>query len=414
MTRRLLLTITACAVFSAAAQAAPDEDALGKAAGYPVAPKIALYTSEPYIVGSFSGMDTFRPHCTLAPAAQPTPLATAAPQINFTYRFKGAQFTLDDYMQRQRSTAVLIVHSGEIVAERYNYDRTPQMRMLSNSMSKTINALGIMKALEEGLINSLDDTAATYVPELKGTLYGETKIVDLMRMASGAKFTEDYSKTDDRFKFNHVAYTQGFIAAAKTVTERSDPPGVRFNYTSSQTAVLGLVLRGATHRTLCDYVDEKIWKPIGAQSEATWLLNPADGTEIAMGSFNATVRDYARLGMMMAHDGRVNGQQIISAEHIRDMTDAMRQPAAFRPRIMQWHGSTYSGYGLQTWLLPGTQRHFALYGIYGQAIFVDPDLDIVMVHTAVNKDASGDASETHMSAERDALFRGVVAHYGAW
>jgi CubicO group peptidase (beta-lactamase class C family) len=96
------------------------------------------------------------------------------------------------------------------------------------------------------------------------------------------------------------------------------------------------------------------------------------------------------------------------------MTDAIRQPPAFRPRVMQWHGSTYSGYGLQTWLLPGTHRHFALYGIYGQAIFVDPDLDIVMVHTAVNKDASGDASGTHMGAERDALFRGVVATYGAW
>ncbi|WP_447407279.1 serine hydrolase, partial [Clostridium perfringens] len=78
------------------------------------------------------------------------------------------------------------------------------------------------------------------------------------------------------------------IAAAKTVTTRTDPPGERFNYTSSQTAVLGLVLRRATHRTLCDYIDEKIWKPIGAESEATWLLNPADGTEIAMGSFNAT------------------------------------------------------------------------------------------------------------------------------
>lgn len=414
MMRRLIPALTACVVFSATAQAAPDEEALGKAVGYPIAPKVSLYATDPYIVGSFSGMDTFRAHCTLAPASQPTPLPAAKPQINFSYRFKGAELTLDDYLQRQRATAVLVVHAGEIVAERYNYDRTPAMRMLSHSMSKTINALGIMKALEEGLIHSVDDTAAIYVPELKGTLYGETKIVDLMRMASGAKFTEDYSKTDDRSKFNQVAYTQGFIAAAKTVTTRTDPPGERFNYTSSQTAVLGLVLRRATHRTLCDYIDEKIWKPIGAESEATWLLNPADGTEIAMGSFNATVRDYARLGLMMAHDGRANGQQIISADHIRDMTDAIRQPPAFRPRVMQWHGSTYSGYGLQTWLLPGTHRHFALYGIYGQAIFVDPDLDIVMVHTAVNKDASGDASGTHMSAERDVLFRGVVAHYGAW
>jgi CubicO group peptidase (beta-lactamase class C family) len=77
-------------------------------------------------------------------------------------------------------------------------------------------------------------------------------------------------------------------------------------------------------------------------------------------------------------------------------------------------GSTYFGYGLQTWLLPGSSRRFALLGIYGQAIFVDPDLKLVMVHLAVGKDASGDAGGTHLGAERDALWRGIVAHYGHW
>jgi CubicO group peptidase (beta-lactamase class C family) len=178
--------------------------------------------------------------------------------------------------------------------------------------------------------------------------------------------------------------------------------------------VLGLVLQGATKRTLCDYVDEKIWKPIGAQARATWLLNPVDKVELAQGGFNATLRDYARLGLMMANDGHVGHATVVSRDHLLAMTDAAQQPEAFRPGRMQYHGSTYNGYGFQTWILPGSHRRFALLGVYGQAIFVDPVLSLVVVHTAVGKDASGDASGNHLGVERDALLRGIVSNYGNW
>jgi CubicO group peptidase (beta-lactamase class C family) len=245
-------------------------------------------------------------------------------------------------------------------------------------------------------------------------MYGGTRLLDLLRMASGARYVEDYTADDDRARFNATARRAGIVQAARQVTERSDPPGQRFNYAGAQTEVLGLVLRGATGRTLCDYVGERIWKPIGAQAAASWLLNPADHVELAQGGFNATLRDYARLGMMMAADGQVNGAAVVSREHLLDMTDAARQPEAFRPGQMQYHGSRYFGYGLQTWLLPGRQRRFMLLGVYGQAIFVDPALKLVVVHTAVGQDASGDASGQHLGVERDALLRGIVAAYGDW
>jgi len=408
-----VIFLTMLALSPTLAVAAPDEAALGKAAGYPVAPSMRESRQERYLVGSFSALDTLGPNCSLAPAAVPTPLPVASP-IDVSYRFRGSTYTLDDYMQRQRATAVLVLHDGQIVAERYSYDRTPAMRMVSNSMAKTITALGLIKALEQGAIRSFDDTVATYVPDLAGTLYGDTKIVNMMRMASGARFVEDYSTTDDRTKFNRVIRQQGTLAAARSITERAAPEGERFNYAGAQTQVLGLVLRAATHRTMCDYIDETIWQPIGAEAKATWLVNPVDSVEVAQGNFNATVRDYARLGLMLANDGVAAGKQVVSTEHLLDMTDPARQPPAFRPGQMQWHNSTYSGYGLQVWLLPGSHRRFVLLGVYGQAIYVDPALKLVVVHTAVGKDAAGDASGSHLGAERDALFRGIVAHYGAW
>jgi CubicO group peptidase (beta-lactamase class C family) len=138
------------------------------------------------------------------------------------------------------------------------------------------------------------------------------------------------------------------------------------------------------------------------------MVNPVGGTEIAQGGFNATARDYARLGLMLANDGEAQGRQVISKEFLRDMTDAGRQPPQFRPGQMDNKGSRFFGYGFQTWILPGDTREFALLGIHGQAIFVDPARKLVMVHLAVGKDASGDASGAHLGAERTALWRGVL------
>jgi CubicO group peptidase (beta-lactamase class C family) len=407
----VLWLLLAC---SLAVFAAPDEDALGKAAGYPRAPKHGQVNQDAYMVGSYSAMDSFYPHCVLEPSGTPQPLDMAPHRPDFHYKFGGKSLTLDDYMQHQRVTGLLILKDGQIVTERYNYDRKPEQRMLSNSMAKTVVALAIGRALEDGLIHSIDDTAATYVPALAGSLYGETRLVNLLRMASGARFVQDYTPSDDRAKFITLASVKGYLAAARSITERAAPEGENFNYSNSQTVVLGLVLRAATGQSLCAYVQEKLWKPMGAASRATWLLNRADQVEQAAGGFNATLQDYARLGWLMARDGQRDGNDVIARSWLMKMTDAQLQPPAFRPGIMLNHGAIGPGYGLQIWLTPGSSRRFSFEGIHGQGILVDPALNLVMVHTAVGKDARGDASGNHLGAERAALWRGIVNYYGKW
>ena len=411
-TRALCLTLALlCAQGSLAA---PEEESMGKSAGYPKAPKPGLINQDPYMVGSYSGMDSTSAHCVLEPSAKPLALPKVTSEPEFRYKFEGKTLSIDDYMQHQRVTGLLVLKDGHIVAERYNYDRKPDQRMLSNSMAKTIVALAVGRAVEDGLIHSIDDTAARYVPQLAGSLYGETKLVNLLRMASGARFVQDYTPTDDRARFNRVAQVNGYVAAARSISDRADPEGEKFNYSNAQTVVLGLLLRAATGKSLCAYVDEKLWKPMGAASRATWLTNKADQFEQAAGGFNATVQDYARLGWLMARDGQRDDQTVIPRDWLLKMTDPQLQPPAFRPGTMLNHGKTGSGYGFQTWLTPGSSRRFALEGIHAQTIWVDPALQLVVVHTAVGKDASGDASGTHIGAERSALWRGIVNHYGKW
>ena len=396
------------------ALAAPDEATLGRAAGYPVAPRLSQMHDDRFIVGSFSALDTLSPHCLLPPSLHPLALPVAASSPEFAYKLGGQSFTLADYMDRQRATGVLVLKDGQIVAERYNYRRRPDMRMLSNSMAKTLVALAIGQALDDGAIHSLTDTAARYVPELEGTLYGETQLANLLRMASGARYVEDYTDHDDRAAFNAIVRRKGVVEAARSITDRADPQGARFNYAGAQTEVLGLVLRAATGRSLCEFVDQRLWQPMGAESAASYLLHPHDQVEEAAGGFNATLRDYARLGWMLANDGRVGERQVVPRDWLLAMTDATRQPPQFRPGAMDSHGSHYFGYGYQVWLMPGAHRRFVLLGVYGQAIYVDPELKLVMVHLAVGADARGDTSGAHMGLERDALWRGVVARYGDW
>lgn len=415
MSVRMLLAGAWLATSAAAALAAPDEQVLGREAGYPAGANLQQAYQQPYLVGSFSAMDSIAPSCRQAPAAQPVPLPAADPETTIHYRYRNGSWTLDDYMAHQRATAVVVVKDGRIVAQRFNYERTPQMRMLSNSMAKTVVALGVLKALELGRIASLNDHAEDYVPALKGTLYGGTQLVNLLRMASGARFTEDYTPNDDRAIFVRKLRREGTLAAVQSISERAAPEGERFNYAGAQTSVLGLVLQAATGQDMCQWIGEQIWQPMGAAAEATWLLNPVDRQALAQGGFNATVYDYARLGMLLANDGFANGQQVIAREHVLAMTDPARQPPAFRPGVMlDSHGRTYFGYGYQVWIMPGSHRRFALLGIYGQAVFVDPELKLVMVHTGVGRDAAGDASGAHFGQERDALWRGVVAAYGNW
>lgn len=226
-------------------------------------------------------------------------------------------------------------------------------------------------------------------------------------MASGVKFSEVYDGKDDLAKFGQLRSTQGSIAAIRAFTEREAAAGNRFHYATSETVVLTALLRAVTGTTLSEYLTTRLWQPMGAEGDATWIRT-ADGLEIGGGSFNATLRDYGRLGMLLANDGAIDGKQILPRDYLIEATDWHRHPVAFSPR----KATSYFGYGYQFWLYPGEKRRFALLGVYGQSIMVDPELKLVLVLTAAAKNAS--VAKESLAAERDALWRGLVGAYGRW
>ena len=184
--------------------AAPDEDLLGKSRGYPIGTRASWYFDETFRVGAFSHLDQLLPYHTLKKAAAPSAQKRAAAEPAITYRFNDQTYTIDDYLAHQRTTGLLVIRDGEILVERYQYERTAAHRFVSHSMAKSLVSLAVGFALAEGKIKSLNDKAADYVPELKGNVVGETTLRNLLQMSSGVKFSENYDGKDDLSKFARV------------------------------------------------------------------------------------------------------------------------------------------------------------------------------------------------------------------
>jgi CubicO group peptidase (beta-lactamase class C family) len=155
--------------------------------------------------------------------------------------------------------------------------------------------------------------------------------------------------------------------------------------------VLGLVLAAATKRTVSDYAAEKLWQPLGAEADATWIID-ATGQEITFAYVNAVLRDWARLGLMLANRGNWQGKTVVPDDWLTaSVANALPTD------------SPLAKYGYQIWYSADTRR-FALRGLRGQFVFVDPDLKLVLVQTAL----SGGQPET---AELFALWNALRAQF---
>lgn len=398
---------------SVCAQAAPDEVLLGGPKGYP---RGASGPQVPHLVGterpenlvdSFSGgLEKLLPHRTVRKGVSAAALARAETPQAFTYLHEGRRLGVEDYLARQRVTGLLVIKDGTVVLERYQYGRSETTRFLSASMAKSIVGLLVGIAVEEGRIGSIDDLARQYVPALAGHPYGETSIKDLLQMSSGVGFAEQYDGRDDLAALIRDTIEQqsaGAAAALLPYAERRAPAGRMFYYSSADTQVLGLVLRAATGMPVADYLGTRIWQPMGAEDDASYLIDAA-GQEATFAFLHARLRDFGRLGMLAANGGRANGRQIVPAAWLQ------RATGAAAPHAQPFIASSYFGYGYQVWVFPGEQRRFAFIGVRGQVIFVDPALGLVLVQTAVWKTAGDRVAR----AELLALWRGVVEHYGKW
>lgn len=304
------------------------------------------------------------------------------------------------FAERSFTNAFLVIRDGRIVFEDYLNRMTPETRHIAFSMSKTITGLLIGIALDRGEIGSLDDPAMRYIPQLENTGYDGVTIRQIMQMRSGVDYDERYDFGDNpsfagKLHGEAIVNNRMRFAEGALQTIRANEPGSTFNYSTLDTMVLGWLLENATGQKLERQLEERIWQPLGAEADGFWLADgpPGGGRALNGMGFNATLRDFGRLGLLMLHDGKRGEERIIPAGWIEQMT-AM-QPTGRADR---------QGYGLQVWKTDDEPGSFTAIGLAGQYIYVHPENETVVVKLSYYPPAEPPG----LSAETFAYFREIA------
>ena len=321
------------------------------------------------IVANFSNMDSAFLHVEMPRGNDPAShLPPGTPLV-----------MLADYVRwvAERSvTSMLVLKDGKIVSEAYYQGTGVQDRRISWSVAKSyLSALfGIL--VDEGKITSLDDPVVKYAPSLRGGAYDRATVRNVLQMASGITFDEDYlDYNSDINRMGRVLALGGKMDEfAAGLTESFAAPGETWKYTSIDTHVVGMVARGATGRRISDLMSEKIFGPLRME-RAPYYLTDGTGVAFVLGGLNITTRDYARFGQMILQDGMWQGERIVPADWIAASTTAS---APTDPGKI--------GYGYQWWMPVGAAPgQFMGRGIYGQYLYIDKAANVVIVTTGADK-----------------------------
>ena len=263
-------------------------------------------------------------------------------------------------MQRTRAAGLLVIHDQQIVLERYSLGHTEDKPWVSFSVAKSVVSLLFGAAIKDGLIKDVNELVTDYLPRLKGGAYSGVRIKDLLQMASGAAWNEDYA--DPNSDVANAPYGPPALFTYMTNLEKKSPAGEVFNYNTGETSVAGALLRAAVGNNLSVYLQRKIWQPFGMESSANWLLSAPDGEEIGGCCISATLRDYGRLGLFALGNGRLaDGTSVLPDDWVSQSTAPSK-------------GS--EGYGYYWWLQG--QGAYAAEGVFGQFIWIDPSSNVVI------------------------------------
>lgn len=279
------------------------------------------------------------------------------------------------WMDEQLSASYLVIKNDTIVYEKYFLGHDRYTITNSFSMAKTIVALAVGFAAEEGLID-VKEPISTYLPRFKEEYAKDLLVEHVLQMRSNIYFGESYKNP---FGFPAKAYYGGNIQDLLNPYRPNSQPGTEFYYQSGNTMLLTELVTTVQPKRISKYVQEKLWGPIHAENDAQWGLDAVDGLERSFAQFYATTRDFARLGKLFLDEGLVDSTQILSSDYVRSMITPIKDEAA---------GLDIPYYGYQTWL--GTTEDgldfSALRGHRGQYVISIPEKDLVVVRTGYQRD----------------------------
>ena len=276
---------------------------------------------------------------------------------------------IDSLVGKNNSVAFLIIHHDSIIFENYYQHYNAASPVASFSAAKSYTSALIGAAIADGFIKSVNDPITNYLSELKGKPgFDNVTIKHLLLMTSGIKANESYyNPLGQPAKLYYGRTLRNYIRHLKTDYK----PGTKFAYRSVNTEILGFIIERATGKTVTDYLNEKIWKNLGAEYDASWSIDKKNnGIEKTFCCINARARDFAKFGRLYLKKGNWNGLQLLPAAWIEESTKPSTTDGGVRYYAYQW------------WL---THKGYEANGLHGQFIFICPEKDLVIVRLGTSE-----------------------------
>lgn len=308
----------------------------------------------------------------------------ASPYDSVLDEAAGDYSSLLDIETQNKTHALLVWHNGALRMEKYFEPAVSDLRSESASMHKSVLALLIAAAIDDGYIESADDPAGRYIPEWSDDPRGDISLRHLLTMSSGL---EPLSREGGVESASYAFIFDGAAAKNTTLSQPlQDEPGAVFNYQNISSQQLLIVLENATGKPYADYLSDRLWKKIGAADAFLWLNEP-DGFPRGYSALLARAQDWLKVGLLIKDKGVVRGQQIISSELIDEAT----APSAANPNYgwQIWLGTNYepmryytadrsSGFSASEPFLSSDMIYFDGFG--GQRVYISREKDLVIVH----------------------------------
>lgn len=332
------------------------------------------------IVENFSNMDAaFLHHDLILGEAKPWP--EDIQDLPETVTLAGKEVSVLDALEELDTTALVVIRDGTLIHESYYKGTERDDLRISWSVAKSFMSGLYGQAIKDGKMD-IQQPIETYLPQLKGTAYEGATVANILNMASGVKFNEDYM--DPKSDINDMGRVLGLGGSmdkyTETLVERENEPGTVWQYVSIDTHVAAMALRKVTGKSLHQLWEDTYGANLGMGKSPFYLTDGKD-VAFALGGLNLRTRDYAKFGQLFLQGGEWEGVQLVPVDWVKDST------LNHAPNVHPVRGS---GYGYQWWVpMPqeGTGRgdYFAV-GIYGQYIYINPAAKIVIAKNAADRE----------------------------
>jgi CubicO group peptidase (beta-lactamase class C family) len=357
--------------------------------GFPPAPEAIPGASNwdlpPFNRWSFCNMRNLFPTADVPRGAGPVRALPGAQQELRAIRFPtlaGHKQSVGDWLGASYTDGFMVMSRGRVVHESYSGDLGALSPHLSQSVAKSVvgTLAGVLHG--EGILD-LDAPMPSLVPELAHSGYAGATLRHVLDMRSGVRFNEDYGTPGSDMTRIDIAsgwrpaeggHPPATIRDVILTLPQERPHGEAFHYRSIETDVIAWALERAAGASLSTLLSDRIWSRMGAERDAYFTVDGA-GTALADGGFNATMRDYARFGLLLLEGGAWNGTQIVPEEWIR--ASATGDRAAFGEPYTAT--SPKGAYSRQWWIHDASRGDFMARGVFGQLIYMDPKTDFLAV-----------------------------------